>query len=158
MSKLKSLLSPIGSWTPLIKTIAVVVVIALLVLGFSQIRGCSSEQKDEAFNERQEGRETQIETNSELERQKELERTALIARAEAAERQAKEEEAKRKEYESILNQLGSKAGQLKERADDEGHIYVAEQNTINADIDPIERCKRICTKLNIRPENCACEQ
>jgi flagellar biosynthesis/type III secretory pathway M-ring protein FliF/YscJ len=155
MSKLKSLLSPIGSWTPLIKTIAVVVVIALLVLGFSQIRGCSSEQKDEAFNERQEGRETQIETNSELERQKELERTALIARAEAAERQAKEEEAKRKEYESILNQLGSKAEQLKERADDEGHIYVAEQNTINADIDPIERCKRICERLKLK--NCACE-
>jgi hypothetical protein len=139
MSKLKSLLSPIGSWTPLIKTIAVVVVIALLVLGFSQIRGCSSKQADAEFIE------GEAEIRQQLD-QARTERDQAIGRADASEKREEDLRVERAAWLAADAAVGNRIVQEVERMKADDKKFEAQMAEVDVDVDYHTRICRICER------------
>lgn len=132
--------------TKLIAFVALLIVTAIVV---TSTGGLVGRWKDRRFEARESER---VRERDELQR----DRDAAIGRAELLEKQARELEAKRAIYESLLNSLGQRAEQLKERAENEDQRFVEEMRGIGVDIDAVARCERICSRLGIKKEDCDC--
>jgi hypothetical protein len=118
-------------------------VVLLIVMLFStSVSVWVSNRKDRAFEKREAARE--------------VERQELILQREYHKNRADVFEVEAKLKELVIDAAGQRAETLlaeAERLDDE---FKKEMDSIGAPVDIAERCRRICARLKLKPEDCGC--
>lgn len=78
--------------------------------------------------------------------------------ADEAERRAVEAESEKIKFQLALELAGKQAEKAMEKVNAAEQEYTKELERIDADVDLIERCRRLCAKLKLTTEQCGCTE